>query len=271
MPSRLGAEAYKAYGREVNELVGRINGAAGTVTDVPVHYINRGISAEELSGLYRAADVMLVTPLRDGMNLVAKEFVASRLDDDGVLVLSEFAGAADELGEALIVNPYDIDTVADTIARALTMSGTERQARMRALRRRVKANSVQTWTSHFLDELDRISSEVAADTLPISSNADFTALVSRIRQARRIVLLLDYDGTLVPLADTPELAKPDQALLELLAGAAPAARHLRPRRQRPRPRRDRWLAGGTAGRVVGRARAVAARSAHGANGAWRSG
>jgi trehalose 6-phosphate synthase/phosphatase len=216
VPSRLGAEAYKAYGREVNELVGRINGAAGTVTDVPVHYINRGISAEELSGLYRAADVMLVTPLRDGMNLVAKEFVASRLDDDGVLVLSEFAGAADELGEALVVNPYDIDTVADTIARALTMSGTERQARMRALRRRVKTNSVQTWTSHFLDELDRISSEVSADTLPISSNADFTALVTRIRQARRIMLLLDYDGTLVPLADTPELAKPDAALLELL-------------------------------------------------------
>lgn len=216
VPSRLGAEAYKAYRREVNELVGRINGMAGTVTDVPVHYLNQAFSAEELSALYRAADVILVTPLRDGMNLVAKEFVASRTDDDGVLVLSEFAGAADELGEALLVNPYDIDAVGETIARALTMSGTERTARMRALRRRVRTNTVQAWTSHFLEELDRISAEVAADTLPISSDHDFNALVERLRNAKKLVLMIDYDGTLVPLADTPELAKPDAALLEVL-------------------------------------------------------
>jgi trehalose 6-phosphate synthase/phosphatase len=220
VPSRLGAEQYKAYRRDVNELVGRINGLAGTVTDVPVHYLNQAFSTEELAALYRAADVMLVTPLRDGMNLVAKEFVASRTDDDGVLILSEFAGAADELGEALLVNPYDIDTVADAMARALTMSAQERHARMRALRRRVRANTVQTWTSSFLDELDRISAEVAVDTLPISSDKDFSALVARLRQARRLVLLLDYDGTLVPLADTPELAKPDAALLDQLRALA---------------------------------------------------
>jgi trehalose 6-phosphate synthase/phosphatase len=216
VPSRLGAEAYKAYRRDVNELVGRINGMAGTVTDVPVHYLNRAFSAEELSALYRAADVMLVTPLRDGMNLVAKEFVASRADEDGVLVLSEFAGAADELGEALLVNPYDLDAVGETIARALTMSGTERTARMRALRRRVRANTVHAWATYFLDELDRVSAEVAVDTLPIISDGDFSALAARLRNARRLVLLLDYDGTLVPLADTPELAKPDAALLDLL-------------------------------------------------------
>ena len=131
VPSRTGVEAYQDFRSLVDGLVGRINGAFGTPSWVPVHYIFRGLSAEDLVALYRAADVMLVTPLRDGMNLVAKEFVASRTDGDGVLVLSEFAGAAWELPEALQVNPYDTDATAEVIFRALTMEPEERRARLR--------------------------------------------------------------------------------------------------------------------------------------------
>jgi len=108
VPSRTNVEAYQEYRSVVDGLVGRINGVFGTPHWVPVHYIYRGISESELVALYRAADVMVVTPLRDGMNLVAKEFVASRTDEDGVLVLSEFAGASWELPEAIQVNPYDV-------------------------------------------------------------------------------------------------------------------------------------------------------------------
>ncbi len=226
VPSRGGVEPYKAYRREVNELVGRINGARGTVGDVPVHYLSRSISTEELVTLYRATDVMLVTPLRDGMNLVAKEFVASRVDDDGVLMLSEFAGAADELGEALIVNPYDIDAVAEAIAQALTMPEAQRRDRMRALRRRVRSHTVETWTRDFIRELERVTATLRTSLVTFSSEADLDTLVQRLRRAPRLMLLLDYDGTLVPLADTPDLATPDPALFDLLRDVATHPRYV---------------------------------------------
>ena len=130
MPSRTGVEAYQEFRALVEGLVGRINGDFGTPRWVPVHYIYRGLSEPELVALYRAADVMLVTPLRDGMNLVAKEFVASRTDGDGVLVLSEFAGASWELPEAIQVNPYDVEGTAESYYRALTMEPEERRTRL---------------------------------------------------------------------------------------------------------------------------------------------
>ena len=153
VPSRGGVENYRTFRREVNELVGRINGRASTVASVPLHYMHRSISTNELVALYRAADALVVTPLRDGMNLVAKEFVASRTDNDGVLILSEFAGAADELRESLIVNPYDIDLVADAMEHALTMPFAERTLRMQSLRRRVAGSTVHDWVARFLSEL----------------------------------------------------------------------------------------------------------------------
>ncbi len=221
VPSREGVEHYKTFRREVNELVGRINGTAGSVTDVPVHYLARSVSPQELVALYRAADVMLVTPLRDGMNLVAKEFVAARqTDEDGVLVLSEFAGAADEMGEALLVNPYDIDGVADAMARALTMSAAERSARMRALGRRVNGNTIYTWTDHFIRTLAAVSADEVERTVPLSSDKEVADIAAQVREAARLALLIDYDGTIVPLNDTPELAKPDSGLLDLLRALA---------------------------------------------------
>jgi trehalose 6-phosphate synthase/phosphatase len=153
VPSRGGVGAYRRLRRDVESLVGRINGEFSTPSWTPVHYIHRAVSTATLLGLYRAADVMVVTPVRDGMNLVAKEFVACRADEDGVLILSEFAGAADEMVDACIVNPYDVDGVAQTIHDALTMNPVERRDRMRRLREHVFAHSVDRWAKEFLDVL----------------------------------------------------------------------------------------------------------------------
>ncbi len=145
VPSREGVADYAAMRAEVEGLVGRINGAHGDLHHSPVHYSYGGLAPEDLVAYYQIADVMCVTPLRDGMNLVAKEYVASRLKNDGVLVLSEFAGAAHELGRALLVNPYDVDGVAAALRYALTMPRAEAASRMSALRRQVRRHDVYSW------------------------------------------------------------------------------------------------------------------------------
>jgi trehalose 6-phosphate synthase/phosphatase len=138
VPSRENVSAYRELKREIEEIAGRINGAYGTLHSAPIHYVYDSVNETELAGSYRAADVMLVTPLRDGMNLVAKEYVASRVDGDGVLVLSEFAGAASELADALIANPYDVSAIAAALDRALTMPQAERRAHGGAARARAR-------------------------------------------------------------------------------------------------------------------------------------
>ncbi|MFN2565656.1 MAG: bifunctional alpha,alpha-trehalose-phosphate synthase (UDP-forming)/trehalose-phosphatase [Gemmatimonadaceae bacterium] len=153
VPSRDRVAAYRHFRRELEALVGRINGRFGTAAWTPIHYLYRGVPIDSVLALCRAADVLLVTPLRDGMNVVAKEFAASRIDEDGVLILSEFAGAADELTDALLVNPYDVDGTAEAIHRALTMDAAERRRRMRALRETVSRNDVHRWVASFLDTL----------------------------------------------------------------------------------------------------------------------
>ena len=153
VPSRGGVAAYKKFRKELELMVSRVNGRFATPSWTPIQYLHRSVDDEDLFALYRAADVMLVTPLRDGMNLVSKEFVAARSDEGGVLILSEFAGAADELTDALIVNPYDIEGVANAMQQALTMDGTERRRRMRALRERVMQHDVHAWAASFMTAL----------------------------------------------------------------------------------------------------------------------
>ncbi|HLK10017.1 MAG TPA: bifunctional alpha,alpha-trehalose-phosphate synthase (UDP-forming)/trehalose-phosphatase [Candidatus Binatia bacterium] len=242
VPSRTNVGAYQDFRRQVDEMVGRLNGAFGTPRWVPVHYVYRGISERELVALYRAADVMLVTPVRDGMNLVAKEFVAARTDGDGVLVLSEFAGAAAELAEAVLVNPYDVDATADALRRALGLSEDERRARVQALRKRVVRYDVHHWARSFLEALEDASAHRATSTPAATAAGHVARLVGRMRAAERLVLLLDYDGTLVPFAGVPDLATPDEALLSLLRALA-----ARPRTEvhvvsgRSRETMERWL------------------------------
>ncbi|NUO50856.1 MAG: bifunctional alpha,alpha-trehalose-phosphate synthase (UDP-forming)/trehalose-phosphatase [Polyangiaceae bacterium] len=223
VPSREKVDAYTELRRGVNELVGRINGHHGTITGAPVQLLYRSVPPAQLAALYRAADVMVVTPVRDGMNLVAKEYVATRIDDDGVLVLSEFAGASTELAEALTVNPYDLNGVASTLKQALTMPRAERAARMRALRQRVKEGDVDGWATTFLGDLDRAVESPRSSSLPagrlLAEENDTASLADEIdslRGAESLLILLDYDGSLVPFAMLPELATPDAPLLDLL-------------------------------------------------------
>jgi trehalose 6-phosphate synthase len=154
-PTRERVEAYRALRDEVELTVSRINGLYGELGFPPVHYLHQSYPREEMAALYLAADVMLVTPLRDGMNLVAKEYVACRDDEGGALVLSEFAGAADELSGAFLVNPHDIEGLKDAIVRAATITPAEARRRMRAMRRRVRDHDVAHWAASFRDMLAR--------------------------------------------------------------------------------------------------------------------
>ncbi|MGX1701646.1 alpha,alpha-trehalose-phosphate synthase (UDP-forming) [Microbacterium sp. NPDC055357] len=152
-PSRERVQAYIELRDEIELTVTRINGDHDTIGHSAIRYLHQGFPREEMVALYLAADVMLVTALRDGMNLVAKEYVASRIDNRGVLVLSEFTGASDELGSALRVNPHDIGALKDTIMRAIDMPSAEQGRRMRALRRKVLDFDVARWSRSFLDAL----------------------------------------------------------------------------------------------------------------------
>jgi trehalose 6-phosphate synthase len=137
----------------IEQQVGHINGVYGSIAGPAVHYFNQSMPREELAALYRAADVMLVTPYRDGMNLVAKEYVACRFEDDGALVLSEFAGAANELRQAWLVNPYDINGMKSALLEAYEADEKETSRRMKAMRKTVLANDVVAWANSFLDGL----------------------------------------------------------------------------------------------------------------------
>jgi trehalose 6-phosphate synthase len=152
-PSRERVEHYVHMRETIEQQVGHINGVFGSIAGPAVHYFNQSMPREELAALYRVADVMLVTPYRDGMNLVAKEYVAARGDEAGVLVLSEFAGAAPELKQALLVNPHDITGVKNQLVRALRMDRREAGRRMRAMRRHVFRNDLDRWASSFFDAL----------------------------------------------------------------------------------------------------------------------
>jgi trehalose 6-phosphate synthase len=152
-PSRERVEHYRLLREEVEGSVGRINGTFDTMSSTAIRYLHHSYPVEEMVALYLAADVMLVTALRDGMNLVAKEYVAARLNNRGALVLSEFAGAADELRQALLVNPHDIDGLKETILKAVNLSPAEAARRMRAMRRQVLQNDVERWSRNFLRAL----------------------------------------------------------------------------------------------------------------------
>jgi trehalose-6-phosphate synthase len=153
VPSRERVQVYQQLRREVEELVGQVNGEFGEVGMTPVQYLHRELPTDELVALYRAAEVKLVTPFADGMNLVAKEYVATRLDDTGVLILSEFAGAAQELKTALQVNPHDVDGLAETMDMAVSLPAREVTRRMRRMRDVVRNHTVYDWADDFMSAL----------------------------------------------------------------------------------------------------------------------
>ena len=214
-PSRERVDAYRQLRDEIELMVGRINGDHGTLDHAPVVYLHQGYPREEMAALYRAADVLMVTALRDGMNLVAKEYIACRGDGLGVLILSEFTGAADELRRALLINPHDIDGMKAALVAALSLSETEQRKRMRALRRVVFRASVAQWAEKFLGALEqararRITNEEETmpmgDTQQLWSSALDTAL-QRFSASSEIIIACDFDGTLAPIVPRPEDAR----------------------------------------------------------------
>jgi len=216
-PSRERVDAYRQLRDEVEGTVGRINGAHGTIGRAPLVYLHRGFSRDEMVALYLAADVMLVTPLRDGMNLVAKEYVVCRGDEQGVLVLSEFAGAADELRDALLVNPHDIEGVKAAIVRAAHMPSEEQHRRMHGMRRAVYDNDVAHWAAGYLGAVQAAaeSRQVGANRLitePVQVVTSFVprSIDDRIRRLATLPTLIvatDFDGTVAPLVDRPQDAR----------------------------------------------------------------
>ncbi len=221
-PSRESVPRYMELKREVDELVSQINGRFSTLDWVPIHYQYQTASFEELNALYRRADALLVTPLRDGMNLIVKEYLAAREDKHGALILSETAGAARELSEATHVNPSDIDGVAQAIYEALQRPKREQERNISKMRERVKRLTVQHWARDFLHKLDdmrALQSSLRAQPIDRSIR---TAILDRWRSARSRLLVLDYDGTLMPFFRHPEHAKPDEELRALLHRLAEA-------------------------------------------------
>jgi trehalose 6-phosphate synthase/phosphatase len=223
-PSRIGVDSYQAMKLELEQTVGRIVGDFGNVHWTPLVYQFRNLTFDEIVPLYRLCDVALITPLRDGMNLVAKEFIASRPDQTGVLILSEMAGAAKEMGEALIINPFHREDFAKALELALTMPVEEQIRRNKLMQERLRRYNVIRWTDDFVQVLLSTQKTEAARRARALMGKALAALVQQYRTATRRALLLDYDGTLVPFAAEPRLAQPDTELLELLTtlGSDPA-------------------------------------------------
>ncbi len=226
VPSREIVDRYADEKREIDRLCGEINSRYGTFAWSPIRYIYRYLDFEELVALYRAADVALITPLRDGMNLVAKEYLAAKEDLHGALVLSEMAGASRELHEALLVNPNNRGEVADALLRALEMPEGEQVRRNRLMRSRLEQYDVRRWATHFLERLDESVALSRSLAVRLLAKADRESIVAAYAKAKRRLLLLDYDGTLAPFAPDPALARPSSRALEALKrlSAAPSNR-----------------------------------------------
>jgi trehalose 6-phosphate synthase/phosphatase len=215
VPSREGIEEYQALREEVEARIGRLNGKYATLRNSPIHFIHGSVEFTDLCAMYSLADVALVTPLIDGMNLVAKEYLACQRENPGLLILSEFAGAAEELFDAFLVNPYDARAVAEALSAALALSAEEKRARNRAMRERVMRHDAQHWARTFIADL-------AASPAPevVTPGADLAevrdAIARALSENKRVALFLDYDGTLREIERDPQSAAPTPAVEALL-------------------------------------------------------
>ncbi|KQC34223.1 trehalose-6-phosphate synthase [Nonlabens sp. YIK11] len=216
VPSRSNVPQYQVLKKEIDELVGRINGKFSTVSWTPVWYFYRSMPFNNLIDLYTSCDVALITPIRDGMNLVAKEYIATRIDRTGVLILSEMAGASKEMNEALLINPNDINLIADTIKDALEMPEEEQKKRNKFMQKRLERYNVEKWASDFMTKLDSVKSTQSVAKATFLNEKQETEILERFKKANKRIFFLDYDGTLRGFVNNPGDAKPDQALLEMV-------------------------------------------------------
>lgn len=217
VPSRDQVGKYKELKEEVDLLVGRINGKYARLNWTPIHYFYRSFPLHALSAFYRMADVALVTPMRDGMNLVCKEFIASKLDQKGVLILSEMAGASKELSDAILINPNDLHELVDAIKRALTMPEEEQIAHMSVMQDSLKRYNIHHWVNIFMERLTFIKTEQKALETQLVDKGIRQTLKENYKKAKKRLIFLDYDGTLVGFHSDPTKTKPDKELRTILS------------------------------------------------------
>jgi len=216
VPTRTGVEDYRELRNRLEQLVGRINGEYGTMGYVPVWYLYRSLPFAELTALYNVSDVALVTPLRDGMNLIAKEFIAAKADKPGVLIISEMTGAAREMGEAIVVNSCDKGAIVDAIKQALEMPPLEQLERNKVMQERLRRYGISRWSQDFLDALSDIKKTQEKMSANRLSESMTKKLAEDCRKSNKRLFLLDYDGTLVGFKGKPAEAGPDDEIITLL-------------------------------------------------------
>ncbi|MFN7119847.1 MAG: bifunctional alpha,alpha-trehalose-phosphate synthase (UDP-forming)/trehalose-phosphatase [Saprospiraceae bacterium] len=218
IPSRDEVPKYSEGKRKIEEQISRINGKFGNAIWQPILYQYRQISFEELCAHYTVCDLALITPIRDGMNLVCKEFIAARKDQQGVLILSEMAGAANELPESLLINPNDIVDSSNAILQALTMSPEEQQTRMQRMQDRLQSFTVVDWAAAFLNELEHMSKVEKEDmgNLLLLDDNHTGIIIKQYKVAAKRLLIFDYDGTLREFVGNPQDAIPSPEVLETL-------------------------------------------------------
>jgi len=216
VPSRDNVDRYADLKTKIDETIGSINGLYSTLNWSPVYYFYRGFPFEELMALYHIANFALVTPLRDGMNLVAKEYVAVKRDEPGMLILSEMAGVAAELREAIIINPNNIDEIEEALLEALKMPEDVKKTRMEKMRKTLSKQTVNKWAHDFTTELASIKDINTLLQNKKISNDSVKEIQNLYKKATNRLIILDYDGTLVPIVKRPEMAIPDKQLIDIL-------------------------------------------------------
>ncbi|MDD2279375.1 MAG: bifunctional alpha,alpha-trehalose-phosphate synthase (UDP-forming)/trehalose-phosphatase [Bacteroidales bacterium] len=216
IPSREVLVEYQTQKRTVDEMVGRINGQYGSVGWMPIWYFYRNLSKEEMVELYTVSQIALVAPLRDGMNLIAKEYIASRTNQTGVLILSEMAGASKEMSEAILVNPNNTAEVAHAICQALEMPVSEQISRNAVMQKRLSVYNEEKWATDFLDALKGVKKLQEKNLTRKVSPKIINSFKERYDKAKRRIIFLDYDGTLTGFHKDPQMAVPNDELYEIL-------------------------------------------------------
>ncbi|MGB5556201.1 MAG: bifunctional alpha,alpha-trehalose-phosphate synthase (UDP-forming)/trehalose-phosphatase [Flavobacteriaceae bacterium] len=216
VPSRSNVPQYQLLKREIDELVGRINGEFSTVSWTPIWYFYRSMPFENLIDLYTSCDIAWLTPLRDGMNLVAKEYIATRTDKTGVLILSEMAGSANEMSESLLINPNNFEQIANSLSDAINMPLEEQQTRNAQLQKRLERYNVERWANDFMNSLKEQNDRDAANISKRMTENRLNSVLERYKKAKKRLLFLDYDGTLAGFHVDPQKAGPDEELYDFL-------------------------------------------------------
>jgi trehalose 6-phosphate synthase/phosphatase len=216
VPSRSDVPQYKKLKRQTDEIVGRVNGKLSTVNWTPIWYFYRSMSFENLIDLYTSSDIAMITPVRDGMNLVAKEYISTRIAKKGVLILSEMAGASQEMNEAILVNPSDLNALANSIKKAVEMPAEEQAKRNNVLQKRLKRYNVHKWANDFMGSLLKTEVQVESIKSTIIGVQEKKEVISSFKSANNRLLFFDYDGTLVDFNNNPDLAIPSKEILKSL-------------------------------------------------------